>query len=67
MKKFETKLGRMITNNKTRISVPEKLGLSGQSFEQSWEIVKHAIDHIYIDDMADLSFNKYTGQFTQLF
>ncbi|CAI1999565.1 hypothetical protein SEUBUCD646_0G02860 [Saccharomyces eubayanus] len=58
MKKFETKLGRMITNNKTRISVPEKLGLSGQSFEQSWEIVKHAIDHIYIDDMADLSFEQ---------
>lgn len=48
----------MITNKKIKIIVPEKLGLSGQSFEQSWKIIRHAIDHIYNDDMADLSFEQ---------
>lgn len=48
----------MITNKKIKISVPEKLGLSGESFEESWETVKYAVDHIYSDDMADLSFEQ---------
>ncbi|CAI4039270.1 hypothetical protein SMKI_07G2500 [Saccharomyces mikatae IFO 1815] len=48
----------MITNKKIKIDVPEKLGLSEKSFEQSWEIIKHAIDHIYGDDTAELSFEQ---------
>ena len=48
----------MITNKKIKISVPEKLGLSEESFEESWETVKYAVDHIYSDDMADLSFEQ---------
>lgn len=48
----------MITNKKIKINVPEKLGLSEQSFEESWEIVKYAIERIYGDDIADLSFEQ---------
>ncbi|GAV51031.1 hypothetical protein ZYGR_0AD02140 [Zygosaccharomyces rouxii] len=46
----------MISSKKAKIRVPNRLGLPGQNFESLWGILKDAIDHIYADQVSELSF-----------
>lgn len=46
----------MLSSKKAKIRVPNRLGLSGQSFESLWGILKDAIDKIYKGQVSELSF-----------
>lgn len=46
----------MLSSKKAKIRVPNRLGLSGQSFESLWGILKDAIDKIYKGQVIELSF-----------
>lgn len=46
----------MISSKKAKIRVPNRLSLPGQNFETLWDILKDAIDHIYADQVGELSF-----------
>ncbi|GAV55826.1 hypothetical protein ZYGR_0AY02190 [Zygosaccharomyces rouxii] len=46
----------MISSKKAKIRVPNRLSLPGQNFDSLWGILKDAIDHIYADQVGELSF-----------
>lgn len=46
----------MLSSKKAKIRVPNRLGLPGQNFESLWSILRDAIDHIYADEVGELSF-----------
>lgn len=48
----------MLASKRTKIRIPERIGVSRQEFEESWAVVRDAIDHIYDNDVSGLSFEK---------
>lgn len=48
----------MLMSKRVKIRVPNRLGYSGQSFDDLWPTLQDAIDHIYEGNVEVLSFEK---------